>query len=132
MRLAIPAQWEIWAGPLFGAVNGIVAGMTGSFVFPGVLFLQGIGLPRDMLIQAMGMLFTASTIALALALHGSGLLTTQLGFVSVAAVIPAFVGMVTGQCIRRGLSEDRFRQIFFAGLFMLGSYINAKAAFSVG
>jgi hypothetical protein len=30
--------------------NGLLAGMTGPFAVPGVMFLQAIGLPRDMLI----------------------------------------------------------------------------------
>lgn len=131
VRLAIPAQREIWAGPLFGTVNGILTGMTGSFVVPGVMYLQGIGMSRDMLVQAMGMLFTASTVALALALHGNSLLTTQYAFMSAAAVIPAAVGMVTGQRIRRRFSEHRFRQIFFIAILALGAYIFAKAAFAV-
>jgi uncharacterized protein len=38
-------------------------------VVPGVMFLQAIGLPRDGLIQSMGILFTASTLALAIALQ---------------------------------------------------------------
>lgn len=127
IRFTIPVQREVWAGPLFGAVNGILTGMTGSFVVPGVMFLQAIGLSRDMLVQAMGMLFTVSTVALALALQGNGILTNQLGFVSVAAVIPAIVGMVTGQRIRHRLSENRFRQVFCVALLMLGVYIIAYA-----
>ena len=128
VRLTIPPRREAWAGPLFGTANGILTGMTGSFVVPGVMFLQAIGLSRDMLVQAMGMLFTASTVALALALRGNGLLTAQLGLVSAAAVIPAAVGMVAGQRIRRELSEDRFRRIFFIAILALGAYIIAKAA----
>ena len=131
VRLAISAQREVWAGPLFGTANGILTGMTGSFVVPGVMFLQAIGLSRDMLVQAMGMLFTASTVALALALQGNSILTTQLGLVSAAAVIPAAVGMVIGQRIRRRLSEKRFRQIFFIAILVLGAYIIAIAALGV-
>ncbi|MEE9266008.1 MAG: sulfite exporter TauE/SafE family protein [Gammaproteobacteria bacterium] len=127
VRLEIEAQREVWVGPLFGTANGILTGMTGSFVVPGVMFLQGIGLSRDMLVQAMGMLFTASTVALALALQSNSLLTTQLSLVSGIAVIPAAVGMVAGQCIRRGLSESRFRRIFFIAIFVLGVYIIAKS-----
>jgi uncharacterized membrane protein YfcA len=127
VRLAITAQREAWVGPLFGTANGILTGMTGSFVVPGVIFLQGIGLSRDMLVQAMGMLFTASTLALASALQNNGLLTTQLSLVSCAAVIPAAVGMAAGQRIRRRLSEARFRQIFFIAILVLGLYIIAKA-----
>ena len=131
VRLAISAQREVWAGPLFGTANGILTGMTGSFVVPGVMFLQAIGLSRDMLVQAMGMLFTASTVALALALQGNSILTTQLSIVSAAAVIPAAAGMVIGLRIRRRLSEKRFRQIFFIAILVLGAYIIAKAALGV-
>jgi len=123
----ISKRAEVWSGPLFGVANGILTGMTGSFVVPGVMFLQAIGLPRDMLVQAMGMLFTLSTAALAVALHTNNLLTPELGLVSATAVVPAAVGMVTGQRIRRNLSEKSFRQVFFIAILVLGSCIILKA-----
>jgi uncharacterized membrane protein YfcA len=101
--------------------------MTGSFVVPGVLYLQAIGLPRDMLIQAMGMLFTASTAALAVALGGRNLLTLELGAISTAAVLPAIAGMILGQRLRRRLSETSFRRVFFLSLLALGAYIVARS-----
>lgn len=97
--------------------------MTGSFVVPGVMFLQGIGLSRDMLIQAMGMLFTASTVALALALQYNELLTGAQSVASALALAPAIIGMFAGQAIRKRLSEARFRQVFFISILMLGGYI---------
>lgn len=128
IRLAISAQQEVWAGPLIGTANGVLTGMTGSFVVPGVMFLQAIGLPRDRLIQAMGMLFTASTVALALALEGNKLLTAELAFLSTLALLPALVGMVFGQSIRQRLPESVFRRVFFVALLLLGTYIIANAA----
>ena len=122
-NLAIPARHEAWTGPLVGATNGVLTGMTGSFVVPGVMFLQAIGLSRDALIQAMGMLFTLSTLALAAALYQSNFISVQHGALSVAAVVPAIVGMLAGQRIRRGLSEQRFRLVFFTALLALGAYI---------
>jgi uncharacterized protein len=127
LRLTVPARHEGWAGPLMGSANGVLTGMTGSFVVPGVMFLQAIGLPRDMLIQAMGMLFTASTLALAAALQQANFLTVGHGVLSVAAVLPAIVGMVLGQRIRKNLSEELFRKVFFVALLVLGIYINASA-----
>jgi uncharacterized membrane protein YfcA len=127
LRFTIPLRQEVWAGPLLGAANGILTGMTGSFVVPGVLFLQAIGLSRDMLIQAMGMLFTASTMALAIALQGNNFLTAELGAVSAAALIPAVAGMVFGQRIRQRLSESLFRRVFFISLLLLGAYIIASS-----
>jgi hypothetical protein len=128
LRLSLTARQEVWAGPLIGAVNGVLTGMTGSFVVPGVLFLQAIGLPRDMLIQAMGMLFFASTLALAVALGGNGFLSIELGGLSAVALVPTLLGMGLGQRLRRNLPEARFRQVFFAALLLLGGYIIASAA----
>jgi len=129
LRLAITARQAVWAGPLAGAVNGVLTGMTGSFVVPGVLYLQAIGLSRDQLIQAMGMLFTVSTLALAVALKGNNLLSAELGGLSLAALLPAAAGMVFGQRIRQRLSEARFRRVFFIALIVLGAAIIGNAAF---
>lgn len=126
-RFSISHQNEPWAGPIFGTVNGILTGMTGSFVVPGVMFLQAIGLPRDMLVQAMGMLFLFSTTALAFALQKNDLLTPELTAISAFGVIPAIVGMVIGQRVRRYFSESLFRKIFFASILVLGLFIIAKA-----
>ena len=36
-----------------GAANGVLTGMTGSFVVPGVMFLQALGLPADSYVPAL-------------------------------------------------------------------------------
>lgn len=123
IKMVVPSRHECWAGPLIGTANGILTGMTGSFVVPGVMFLQAIGLPRSMLIQAMGMLFTVSTVALAAALQQANFLTLQSGAMSAVAVLPALAGMVLGQRIRERLSEHVFRNVFFISLLILGIYI---------
>jgi uncharacterized membrane protein YfcA len=127
IRLTIPIRHEGWAGPLIGSANGVLTGMTGSSVVPGVMFLQAIGLPRDVLIQAMGMLFAASTLALAAALQQANFLTVDHGILSSGAVLPAIAGMIGGRWIRKGLTEQRFRTVFFIALLMLGVYIIANA-----
>lgn len=127
IKFVIPVRRERLVGPVFGAANGILTGMTGSFVVPGVMFLQAIGMPRDMLIQAMGMLFTVSTLALALALQANNLMTGTLSSASALALVPALIGVFAGQAIRSRLSEALFRQIFFVSILILGLYITLKA-----
>jgi len=126
-QLTIPARHETWVGTLVGAANGVLTGMTGSSVVPGVMFLQAIGLPRDMLIQAMGVLFATSTLALAVALQKANILTIDHGLLSFGAVLPAILGMILGQRVRSALSERRFRKVFFVALLILGAYIIASA-----
>ena len=126
VRLAVTGSREVWLGPVAGAVNGILTGMTGSFVVPGVMFLQAIGLARDQLVQAMGILFTLSTLALGVVLEANSLLTLDQGQMSAAALVPALVGMVVGQRIRQLLSERLFRRVVFTALLFLGLYIIAN------
>ena len=126
-RFAVNRRHEPWVGPLFGLVNGILTGMTGSFVVPGVMYLQALGLGRDLLIQAMGMLFALSTLALAVALQGNDMLTPEQATQSAIALLPALAGMAIGQRLRQRISEPGFRKIFFLALLLLGAYIVVSA-----
>ena len=101
--------------------------MTGSFTVPGVLYLQASGLQRDELIQAMGLLFSLSTLGLAVALGGQNLLRADLGLLSAAALLPALLGMELGRRLRHRLSEARFRQVFLFGLLALGLYLAGRS-----
>jgi uncharacterized membrane protein YfcA len=115
-------------GVVAGAINGVLAGMTGSFSIPGVPWLQAIGLSRGELMQAMGMLFSLSSVALALALGRQNLLGKEQVFLSAAAVVLSIGGMLIGQAIRTRLSERQFRLVFFWSLIALGAYIVAGTA----
>ena len=127
LRISVTPRNRTWAGPLLGTLNGVLTGMTGSFVVPGVLYLQAIGLPRDALIQAMGWLFTLSTLALAVALQQHGLLNRELGIDSTLGLLPALAGMWLGQRLRGRIPETEFRRLFFAALLLLGTYITFTA-----
>lgn len=130
LQITISRKYRFSAGLLIGLLNGIVTGMTGSYVIPGVIYLQGIGLTKDRLIQGMGMLFCSLTISLMIAMSGNNLLTLNLGVLSAFAVVPTFVGMMIGQIIRKGLSEELFRKVFLIALLMLGCYIFFNAIMS--
>jgi uncharacterized membrane protein YfcA len=120
LRLRVPPAAEPWAGPLVGAVTGMVTGATGVFVIPAVPYIGSLGLERDDLVQALGLSFTVSTLALAaaLALHGAVPLATSA--TSVLAVLPALVGMALGNWLRARIRPEIFRLCFFVGLLLLG------------
>ncbi len=84
-------------------------------------YLQALRLEKDELVQALGLSFTISTVALALGLIAHGAFRVdQLGL-SVLAIIPAFAGMWLGQKIRARISPQRFRQYFLLFLIALGA-----------
>ncbi|MCY4149276.1 MAG: sulfite exporter TauE/SafE family protein [Gammaproteobacteria bacterium] len=112
-----------WTGPAFGAANGVLTGLTGAFVFPGLIYLQSIGLSRNELVQAMGILFTISTVFLGLSMGQLSLLTSDLSIQSGLAVIPAMAGMMVGSGIRNRISEILFRRLFFTVLALIGAVL---------
>jgi uncharacterized membrane protein YfcA len=113
---------EWWLSPLVGIVNGLLNGLTGSYVFPGVLYLESLQLGRDEMIQAMGILFLVASGALAVALTGHSVMTLKLFALSLAATLPALAGYYAGQYCRRRLPEAVFRRVFLFGLLSLGVY----------
>lgn len=118
--LAVPARHEPWLSPLVGLATGIITGATGVFAIPAVPYLQALRLEKDELIQALGLSFTTSTIALGigLAVHDS-LRLEALGLSSLA-ILPALAGMWLGQRIRARISPRVFRVGFLLFLLMLG------------
>lgn len=127
--LAVRSRAEPWLSPVVGLVTGAITGATGVFVMPAVPYLQALQLDRDELVQALGLSFTVSTVALAggLAAHGAFKLD-QLG-VSMLAVLPALGGMWFGQKIRARISPRRFRQFFLSFLLVLGLQLAARPLF---
>ena len=126
-QIPAPGRAEVWLSPVVGGASGILTGLTGTFVVPGVLYLQSIGLDRHALIQAMGMLFSVSTLALAVVLGHHKLISMELGVYSLGGVLPALAGMVIGQKVRSRLSENTFSRVFFSSLLILGGYIAGRA-----
>ena len=131
-RIRLPSRAETWLAPLFGAANGLLMGMTGSSVMPGTLYLQALGLGRDALLQAMGMLYMIAALALMLAMSSYRLLDVELGIYSLCAVPPALLGMWIGGRDRRRLAEDWFQRLFFTGLLLLGAYLLVKSMVLAG
>ena len=121
VRFHVPTRMEWWLGPLAGAITGAISAATGVFVIPAVPYLQAIGLQRDDMIQAQGLSFTVSTVALAASLAG-GLGGANLSL-SLIALGPALLGMVIGQWLRLRIRPDWFRLCFLIGLLLLGAHL---------
>ncbi|WFE88114.1 sulfite exporter TauE/SafE family protein [Roseibium porphyridii] len=121
--LTIPARLEVPTGVGLGLVNGVFSGLTGSYTVPGVMYLQAIGLPRDQLIQAMGLLFLFSTVALGISLGSFGLVSGRETLASIVLVIPTLLAVWAGQKVRKKVSEAAFRRLVLAAILALGLYL---------
>lgn len=125
-RWSVGGSSEPWLSPPVGMAAGLVTAATGTFVIPGLPYLQALGLAKDDFVQAMGIYFLVSTFALAGNLVHAGVLSPSVAATSLAALLPALAGMGLGQLARLRLSEDLFRRTFFVGVLLLGAYLAGR------
>ncbi|MDX8534534.1 sulfite exporter TauE/SafE family protein [Mesorhizobium sp. VK25A] len=118
--LSIPGRRERLLSPVIGLTTGAINGATGIFTLPAVPYLQALGLSKDNLIQALGLSFTVSTIALAAGLARGGAFHLGNVALSALAVIPSLLGMWVGTTVRERISAAIFRRWFLILLAILG------------
>jgi uncharacterized membrane protein YfcA len=117
---SVPARLERYLSPTMGIATGVINGATGVFTLPAVPYLQALGFSRDDLIQALGLAFTVSTIALAAGLARGGVFHIDSITLSTAAVLPSLLGMWVGSRIRKRISQATFRRWFHIFMAILG------------
>jgi uncharacterized membrane protein YfcA len=127
IHFSVPARAERWLAPLIGMATGVVTGATGVFVLPMVPYLQALDLERDELVQALGLSFLVSTVALAVVLVGSGDLHLSESQRAAAALVGALLGMGVGKVVRGSIRPGTFRLFFFGGLLLLGAHLVLRA-----
>jgi uncharacterized membrane protein YfcA len=114
---------ETIASPVVGLATGVLAGATGNISMPALAYLHRLELPRNDIVQMLGILFTLGAAMLGLMLAGHGDYSAELLLVSALSVVPAAVGMLFGQRMRGRLSERAFRRALFSGLLLIGAHL---------
>jgi uncharacterized protein len=123
VRFHVSRAREHAVGGIVGLITGFVAAFTGVQVIPSMPFMQAVGMEKDELVQALGVFFTVSTVAMSYNLNDAGLLTSATLLPAGVAMAGAFVGMVIGQLVRARLDAEAFRRWFLVGILLLGLYL---------
>ena len=131
-NVTVAPAHQRWLGAVCGLLTGAITAVTGVFAVPAVAFLQALNLSRQALMQAMGLCFTVSTVALALGMAlavrdtGTGLNVAaglQTLLISAAMLLPALAGMAWGERLRDKLSPVLFKKVMLLSLLALGAYM---------
>lgn len=123
VHIDVPRNREPLLSVVLGSVNGLLTGFTGSFMVPSVLYMQALGFGKDMLVQAMGVIFGLSTAMLMISLGRNQLITAADATASTVMLLPSFLGIYAGRYMRDRIDEATFQRIFLIGVLLLGAYI---------
>ena len=123
IHITVPRNKEPVLSVILGAFNGVLTGLTGSFMVPSVLYMQALGFSKDMLVQAMGLFFAISTLMLTFSLGSNDLISAEEARMSALALIPSFIGVYFGRWTRDIIDEDSFQKIFLIAVLALGTYL---------
>ena len=113
--------------PVAGGFGGVMFGMTGVFIIPAILYLQALGMKRDVLIQAMGVSFIIITTAIGVFMAGQRILDVQQVMVSSFALLPMFAGIAIGWHYRKRIPEASFARVIMIALFINGLHLITRA-----
>ncbi|HTE35700.1 MAG TPA: sulfite exporter TauE/SafE family protein [Reyranella sp.] len=126
IRLQIHADLEKPLAPVIGVISGFVAGLVGVPVIPLMPYLQGLDIKPNELVQTLGVVLCATSVALTVSLLRFGLLDGPHAIVSAIAVAPAIAGMWIGTRVRLRLSVEQFRLAVLWALLLTGLYTFAS------
>lgn len=129
INFTIPNIHKTWVGIVLGTVNGAITGMAGVYIVPSVMYFHAIGLRRDEIVQAMGILFSLSSVSMLAAYRYQNLLTMEQAILSLYALFPALIGMYYGKKIRSLLTESTFNKALYISLLFIGCFIVIKSVF---
>ena len=112
--LEAPLQWPT------GFLNGVVTGLTGAQVMPLFPYVMALQMDSDRTVQAINLAVMIASTVLAIGLVGTGILTPPLFAASVAAVVPALIGVQLGNRARQIVPVAQFRKIALLTLLLIG------------
>ncbi len=120
LRPRVPARLEKPMAPVVGIASGFISGIAGVPIMPVLPFLQALDMKPQELVQSLGIVFCAASIAVGLSMTGAGVIDLRYAALSVGAVVPTLIGMSLGQVARRRLSVEQFKTGIFVALLVIG------------
>jgi uncharacterized membrane protein YfcA len=107
----VPPEKERTWNPVVGALGGLICGGANLHGGTMAIYFLALGLERDRLVAAIGMVFVVGAFPIYAAYCSSGILTREIVEATLLALMPALGGQWCGAYFRRFVSPDRFRRI---------------------
>jgi uncharacterized membrane protein YfcA len=112
--------------PVSGFATGLINGITGSQVMPVLPFLLSMRLEPKKFLQAINISFSLSSIVMALGLTRLGLMTIETLWISLAGLVPVYLGTKLGTRVRDRMDAETFRKVVLIMLIIFGIILVGK------
>ncbi len=103
-----------------GGIAGALGGVSGIWGPPTVMYLTATDAPKSEAMRVQGVIYGIGSVALLLAHLRSGVLNAHTLPLSVAAILPAFVGMAVGYMLHDRMPQATFRRAMLFVLVLAG------------
>jgi len=117
--IRVPPQKEpVWS-PIVGALGGLICGGANLHGGTMAIYFLALGLERDRLVAAIGMVFVVGAFPIYAAYFASGRMTPEILWATALALVPALGGQWCGAHFRQFVSHEKFRRIVLV-FFLIG------------
>ena len=122
-----PNKYHPLIKPVVFTSNGILTGLTGTLIVPGVFFFTALNYSKEKLLQALGIHFSILSLALGVSktIH-EVTFNSEILLLSIYSTVLAFVGMFIGNRVLGGIDETFFRKLFLYSLLIIGILVLVK------
>lgn len=125
----IPDRFDVAAQLVFGGLAGVLGGLSGVWVAPVIMYMSARQVPKDEFVRATGLLLFVGGVPFAIAYVQQGLVTPELGVLSLLMIAPTLLGLTLGARLRSRLSNERFRKVVLYVFLILGLNLLRRGLF---
>ena len=122
-------ETEKWAGPLAGAMGGLLGGVSTVWGPPMTMYFVMLKLPKDVFVRTVGLAWFMFSVPLAIAYWLNGIFSGDVIYLSLYACVPGMIGIRIGELIRERIDQDTFRKVMLVMLFLIGLNLIRRAVF---
>ena len=109
------------AGFIFGAASGLIGGLSSLFGPMLIIYLLSIPhLGKERFVASISFLYIACVVPWAVMLVLFGVLDQRMALLSTLSVVPVMVGLVSGERLRKRMSDERFQRFILLILLISG------------
>ena len=122
-------ETEKWAGPLAGAMSGLLGGFSTIWGPPMTMYFVMLKLDKNTFVRTVGLVWFSLAIPLTFAYWRNGIFAGNVIGLSFAACVPGMVGIFIGEKIRQHIDQETFRKVMLVVLSVIGLNLFRRAVF---